>query len=458
MEILLAALALLLVQLLPFTVFRRQVQASGDLLHPLRLVSILGIVSTIPFLLAVAMDPETISRPTRTHPDLPDLTGGILWYCLLQGLGFLCLLAGYLTPKRLDRFRLPDLSRTASSKAVWSLAAIALLIGFGSYAYILVQVGGLGVLMAKMQQRSELLAGNNYAVFGLNLVSVGVCAALLTNRFGVTRSRIAIALALFALAFVMFGTLGGRLSSIRLTLLLLLTWHYGVRRFVRMPRALTFGVLGIMVPFFLVMPLFRNPQGAALYIENPNRLLPDLQKQFTNIAKQTSYVETYVLVTNHFNASNVWLGGSYADLLYGPIPSSMLDGHKPPLDDGVYVRTLYDGDLRVHPGMDPGDLDKSSMPPETLGAMYMNFWIPGVVVGMFLLGACYRYVYEAMMRNGRSLYTILLYGQALVMLQFSNLRIVQCLTTFVVLTGVFWLVERKSPSLQAVRGMAPSGA
>ena len=106
MEIALAALALLLVQLLPFTVLKRSIQRSGDLLHPLRLISVLGIVSTVPFLLATAMDPETISRPTRVHPDLPDLTGGVLWYCLLQGVGFLCLFAGYLAPKRFDRFRL----------------------------------------------------------------------------------------------------------------------------------------------------------------------------------------------------------------------------------------------------------------------------------------------------------------------------------------------------------------
>lgn len=455
MEIALATLALLLILLLPFTVFKAAIGREGDLLHPLRLVSILTIVSTVPFLFATAMDPTTITRDTRMHPSIPNLTDGVLWYIFLQAIGFLCLLAGYFRPKRFAWIeRLPHPGVYARLRAVWALAGISLAIGLAAYLFILVRVGGITVLLAKMQARSELLSGNNYAIFALNLLGVGVCAALLTNRYGIKPSKLAVALFFFVLAFVIFGTLGGRLASIRLTLLLILTWHYGVRRFVKVPRALTFAALCVMLPFFFVMPLFRNPQGASLYIDNPNRLLPDLQKQFSSIAKQTSYVETYVLIVNHFNPSNIWLGGSYGDLLYGPIPSTMLPG-KPPLDDGVYVRTLLKGNLDVHPGMDPGDIEASSLPPETLGSMYMNFWIPGLLVGMFALGACYRFAYEYMLRSGRSLYSILIYGQALVMLQFSNLRIVQCLTTFVVLTAVVMLVERKGVRRRAT-SLAPS--
>lgn len=451
MEIALATLALLLVFLLPFTVYKRSIGREGDLLHPLRLISILGIVSTIPFLLATALDPETISRPTRLHPSIPNLTDGVLWYVLLQGVGFLCMLAGYLYPKRLDRLdRLPRPSAQAAPRQIWALAGVSMLIGVSAYAFILFRVGGIGVLLAKMQSRSELLAGNNYAVFALNLLSVGVCATLLTNRFGVRATKLATALVFFVVVFAMFSTLGGRLAAIRLTLLLVMTWHYGVKRFVKMPRGLTIAVLGVMLPFFFVMPLFRNPQGVSRYIDNPGRIGPDLQKQLSSIAKQTSYVESYVLIVNHFNAENIWLGKTYADLIYGPIPSSMVDG-KPPLDDGVYVRTLYDGNLNVHPGMPTSQIASSSLPPETLGAMYMNFWIPGVLIGMFFLGACYRFAYEYMIRSGQTLYSILIYGQALVMLQFSNLRIVQCLTTFVVLTGVFLLVERRKSSRVPLR-------
>src|SRR5690606_25066159 len=98
--------------------------------------------------------------------------------------------------------------------------------------------------------------------------------------------------------------------------------------------------------------------------------------------------------------------------------------HKPPVDDGVYVASLANG-VPITPGDDAGDLYNSSWPPETLGATYMNFWIPGVILGMYCLGGVYRAAYQYLQRSHCSLYAIVMYCHVMLGFHFSNLRIVQ---------------------------------
>ncbi|MGQ7148454.1 hypothetical protein ACUOA8_59935, partial [Escherichia sp. SS-MK2] len=76
------------------------------------------------------------------------------------------------------------------------------------------------------------------------------------------------------------------------------------------------------------------------------------------------------------------------DLFKAPLPRSIYP-EKPPVDDGMYIRTIAEG-YNVTPSRPVQELYASSWPPETLGSMYANFWIPGVVFGMYILGIIYK--------------------------------------------------------------------
>ncbi|MGQ7112601.1 hypothetical protein ACUOFC_34980, partial [Escherichia sp. TWPC-MK] len=65
---------------------------------------------------------------------------------------------------------------------------------------------------------------------------------------------------------------------------------------------------------------------------------------------------------------NVWLGKSYLDLFKAPLPRSIYP-EKPPVDDGMYIRTIAEG-YNVTPSRPVQELYASSWPPETLGSMY----------------------------------------------------------------------------------------
>ena len=175
---------------------------------------------------------------------------------------------------------------------------------------------------------------------------------------------------------------------------------------------------------------------------------------------QLSYVDTYVFIVNHFDTTNLWLGRSYLDLVVAPIPSTMYPD-KPPVDDGVYIRSLEHG-MTVAPGMPYRLLFQSSTPPETLGLSYLNFWWPGVIIGMYLLGTVYKAAYAYMARSSYSLHSIYVYASIMLGFQFTNLRIVnfaEAVATSTIALGLllgFQSMPRTTRVVSAgVRGQLP---
>ena len=109
------------------------------------------------------------------------------------------------------------------------------------------------------------------------------------------------------------------------------------------------------------MPVLRERGGVAYYSANPGELPSEIGRNMRTAITDLSYVDTFVFITSYFQPDNVWHGATYLDLLKAPVPSSV-DSAKPPIDDGVYVRTLAEG-VRAEPGMAFSDLFYSSWPP-----------------------------------------------------------------------------------------------
>jgi hypothetical protein len=408
-----------------------------DSLAPARVAAILHLVTVVPYLLLVSYDSSVMQPAVVRGWSLGEIERAVAWYAIVQALGFVALVLGTRSRTAGALARYLPIIGGRFEPARWRLAvAFAVVLAGAGFGVFLVRIGGLGHLVANLDKRTALTAGAGYTLALLNFLFFAIAIELYSMRVERSPAKWLVTGGLMLLSAVTFSSLGGRKAVVLIAITALFVWHYGVSRL----RRITFRVAvvaAVLVPYFVVMPILRAPGGFDYYRERPDELLGAIGQNMSRAIQDISYVDTYVFITNHFRSDNVWLGTTYLDLLKAPV-SSASDGGKPPIDDGVYVRTLAEG-WRAEPGMAFGELFYSSWPPETLGATFMNFWLPGTVVGMFLLGALYRLAYSYMLRSGCTLYSILVYAHIVVSFHFSNLRIVQAAVYLGLTTAFFAL-------------------
>ncbi len=414
-------------------------KSGGDIFHPVVVVSAMHLLRTVPYLFLVAFDSSVIHR--LVYHSLPDLEEGIVWYSFVEGVGFLALLAGALNPLgwRIAE-RLPVLRYRFNHHQYRVATLAAFSIGMGSFLLYLYYIDGLETLLYNLHRRTEFGRGAAYLTSLISIVSFSVILVTYSRKFNRTNGQLLLLILMgMGAAFMLTARGGGRKLTLSLLLAVLMVQHYGVHRIRRIGLFIVC-VAAVCIPYFVAVPLIRAAGAVEYYQSDWEALGQDIVENLARVITDLSYVDTYVFITNQFDVDNVWMGRSYLDLLKAPVPSGMLDG-KPPVDDGVYIQSMANG-YRVTPGMAADNLYGSSWPPETLGACYMNFWVPGVVAGMFLLGLLYQTSYQYMRRCDYSLYTIVLYHLVLFNFQFSNLRIVQTMMGAVTLTLFFVLFFR----------------
>lgn len=408
---------------------------SDDSFAPQKVASTLALLTTIPYLFLLAFDPNYMRPHVRLSEHLGDFELAILRYACVHMLGFLALWLGtqsLLAERIANTVRvLPQhFSRRRQIVAVIVAVSIAA-VGFISF---LGDVGGLQFLLGNLDRRTELSAGAGYDLALLNTLFFAILIVVYSMRRKRTPGKWVLFFALIVFSALVFSSLGGRKLTIQIVVFSLFAWHYGVRR-IKVASWRVAGLFALIVPYFIAVPLLRAPDAFMLYISRPDYLLTEVLNNLAIAVTELSYVDTYVFITSYFDISNVWLGTTYLDLLQAPIPSSWASS-KPPVDDGVYVRSLAQG-IRTAPGMPYHQLFYSSWPPESLGAMYMNFWLPGVACGMYLLGVAYKSAYRYMERSRFSLYSIVIYAHFVMFFQLSNLRLVQTVV-MLTLTTIFF--------------------
>jgi hypothetical protein len=424
MTAIIVALVLFIIFCIPLTQWRRHIRQVGDAFFPLGIIALLHIVGIVPYLVLIGLYPDMISAVLIGHPSIPDFDATLIWYGIVQAVGFFALIAGY--HSRLGGYignRLPLIAGRESESNCWVAVVLAVTGGLVGWVLLLQQIGGYAFLITHLHQRTSLIAGSGYLLYSLNLFLIGIVALIYSMRYRRTLGKILLTVLLGVGIIIIFSSLGGRGPAIRMFIISLLAWHYGVRRFTSVPwRWITLSAI-FVIPYFVLIPILRGSSGAVeRFMHEPEALITESLAYIPKAVKQTSYVEHYLLIVSHFSADRVWFGRSYRDLLYAAIPSKLIP-NKPPVDDGVYVQTIAITGQDVKPNTPFAELSPSSWPPETLGISYMNFWVPGVLIGMFLLGAGYRLAYQYMQRSQYSLYSITIYGSVLLYFHLSNLRL-----------------------------------
>jgi hypothetical protein len=408
-----------------------------DLFSPVMIVTGLHLITVVPYLFFLAFDEEMMQPLVRDHPCVPDPGIAVVRYGAIQAIGFLALLAGLASRWPARAARLFPTAGPHFDPVRFSLAIIvALLIGGGSYAAFLSSIGGYEELLYNLDRRTLLAASSGYLLSLLAMLLFAVLILVYSLRLKRTLLKILlIGLMMLATALV-YSSLGGRRSTIELLVYVLLTWHFGVRRIRRVTWHAPVLAL-LLIPYFVAMPILRDTGAVEYYSKKPQDLGTEVVANLKRAVIDLSYVDTYVFITSYFTLDNAWAGRVYLDLLLAPIPSKWYPD-KPPIDDGVYLTTLAVG-RDVSPGTPYADLIPTSWPPATLGSMYLNFWLPGVILGMYLLGGVYAAAYRYMQVSGYSLLSIILYGNVMLSFGFSNLQIVQTLMNVMLATAFFAL-------------------
>lgn len=418
------AIMLSVVYLTPLVIlWCKRRDGSRDLLAPINVVAGLHLFTTVPFLFLMGVNEEFLTPLVRQHPSVRDLDLTIVSYGLLQALAFTALVLGLASPVgRTVAHSLPLVGGHFTPLRYCQALVVALIVGLGSLVLFFREIGGYEVMLDNLGRRTQLSAGFGYLLCLSFLLAFAVVLVIYSMRDNRSLGKYLLVTTLFLLHAAMTSSLGGRYKVIQLIVLALLTWHYGVKPFWKVSwRAVV--LFFLVIPYMVGMPLIRSEGGIDRFSKDPGSLIAEVAANLDQFVLETSYVHHYLLIVSHFDPTNIWMGASYRDLLVAPVPSSLMPD-KPPVDDGVYLRTIAEGHAVV-PGTAFRRLYASSWPLETFGAMYANFWAPGVVLGMFLLGVVYNTAYRYMQRSRYTLYSILLYGLILSQFHLSNLRIVQ---------------------------------
>lgn len=303
------------------------------------------------------------------------------------------------------------------------------------YFLFLQQNGGFFYVLDNVERRAEFTTGAGYLVKAYrSLILMSV--VMLVFYYSETKRNIFLILLVSIISFLIFTSLGGRKSGLTLVVLLLMAWNFKIQIINKFNKYF-YVLIPCAIFYVIAIPLLRREDGINYYISNMGLLVQDVAKNLSNVFREFSYIDHYIYIIYKFDLENLWGGASFLDLTYAFIPSKFFY-NKPPVDDGAYLRTMVENNSILNPGIPYHQLYQSSWPPETFGNLYMNFWIPGVLVGMFFLGLIYRVSYQYVLRE-KSILSILMYCSIVFSFHFSNLRIFQTFTDFIYYSFFFFV-------------------
>lgn len=388
--------------------------------NPSRLLSVLSGLVIVPYYLLIASGYR--SPILKLYPG-EDLTGALAVFALLYSLGLLCSFIGVELGRKV-RIPMPQVAQELSKRTIFFLVATLV----GIFAFLTFEklryVGGLSFLIANLSRRSELLAGTG----GLSVLiepSAFMVGFFLLYSYGRNKwPSVYLIYGVLGFVFVGLAVFGGRKLPMYLLIFSAIAYHAYVSQ-IRILSIKTIMLAGSVVFFFVWMLSFR---GSAEFDQL------DFFEIFFGAVANASYIDTYIFIMDYFDRHGYWYGAAFGDLLIR-FGFSNLGDFRVPIDDGVYIRTLFQGWTVVPPErfeyMFP-----SSWPPETFGNGYLNFGIPGVLVFFLIRGFVVGLAYSSLVRSNWSPTLFFIFLFVVFNFHLTNLRLVQL---FLVLVPVIFL-------------------
>lgn len=410
-----------------------------DNFHPIVLASFLNLISIVPYLFLLTIGKIQLSEKVTSHYTFTTVEESIFKFTMVYLIGYCSLLAGMMIVSfnKKEKTNIEFLDFKKNNIRIQFFIPMIIIATLGAYLHFLNKIGGLNYLLNNLELRAQMTSGNGYILSAMPLMTLSILLLIYTywKNSGLF---IRMLLSFLVIMNVLIETsLGGRKSTLFIIIFILLISNYSIKKVRFLSLKVVLSIFAGSV-YFVTVPILRSSGG---FFENISNLGQSMSSSLTNLFLGLSYIDHYVLILNNFNLSNFWLGKSFLDMFFAPIPSFIFP-NKPPIDDGMYIRSIAEG-WEVTPNSSRLDLFQSSWPPETFGVMYLNFGIVGIILGFFLLGYIYQKMYNAMLSSNYSFFSIYLYGFVVLNFEFSNLRIVQLLTILSVILILYVLTELK---------------
>ena len=289
----------------------------------------------IPFLLTAYHTPETLYPTALAWVN--DFDYVFMQHIFLRLLFLICFIGTSLLyrPKSLN-------NKVIKFDVKISHLVIVLLLLLFSYVSFLNQVGGLTLLLMNMSNKSELIKGS--AFFRLTFVystflfsSLYVCY-ISQNR---KHSKILFFIWMFLL-FLMLASYGERKSAVILLIVIALCWHLFIKP-INLISAKILASLLFVIFFAALAPPLREAGAFDKYMLAPSELLIDMSPHLGELFRRFSDIDISIFIFSYFEGANdFWYLSTLNNFFVGFLPSSLYVG-KPPLDEGVLIYNLANG-------------------------------------------------------------------------------------------------------------------
>jgi len=354
---------------------------------------LLLVAFEIPFAFTVNSDPELIPFYALKH--IKDFDQVFLQH-FFNGFIFVStvIIASVFTNPKIGILGKILETRLTDIKSLF-VAHILLLVVTGiSFIIFLESIGGLYFLLLNIDSKTTLIAGTGYLQAAYNIsgaMSMGFLVMSYSKKEHITLFNLLYVAFILILIFLIFSAIGSRKGPILFVIYFLLLWHYNINklRFFTL-RNITVGFIGLL--YFSALPLFRTAGSFEFYMSNTPQLFQDSFENMGLFFQRFSELERSLMIYSLFDSSNLWLGSSFIDILYAPIPRSLFPD-KPPVDEGVYLYNIAHGNL-VSPSTPLRKMMAVGWPPSTITNMYINFWYFGVGIGGLIYGYVLKYFYN----------------------------------------------------------------
>lgn len=250
-------------------------------------------------------------------------------------------------------------------------------------------IGGLIGLWLNMGSRLELVGGNGY----IQLVQFLFASSAALTALLIFYKRFKIASVGAIIFCCILLSLGGQRSP-AIYLVLSCFVFYSIKisaiRSIISPRNILLGIFFVQI--ILVMLVVRE-DGFKARDSFKEVFVSSVEKFEGGFVARLGRLERDLTAIEYFADHDFWLGSSYAGLLVAPLPRSWVD-NKPPLDSGMYLRSIGAG-RTISPPMPLTQLDGSSW-PEGHYSGYMNFGYIGLAISAVVSSTLFGFMWGSL--------------------------------------------------------------
>lgn len=431
--------------------------------NPLAITFALSLLKTWPYSFLSYFYPDVIDYRVVNAVGTSEIPTTVVFFNFLYGI-FICFFA--LTLQITGAYRCQARLLEAAEQFMRvrgfrrSEAVLAVTAALALFWIKWTALGGLTfTILSDDLDRRVALTGVGFIIGPADL-ALSIASLIALIRFRATRSRMdgLLFFATLLLAAFSFSMFGGRKALLQHLIICVVIWKLAGGGFQvfskRSVLLLAFGLTYFLSILYIRLP---DVQRETVFRGSEDTAFGLLSVFLANF----SYNDTYYFLLDYSTRANVFLGETFLDLFSAILPS-VLYPHKPPIDEGVYVKALVER-LGVFPSAPAWRFEGyGSWPPETFGNFVMNFGVLSVWLGGVFLGALFSLGLRTIRSVGVGFLGTYIVIHSALNLQISNLRIVNLLTVLVFGSLFMWIVRvptlfRKSGSEQSLSRWSGTG-